>query len=60
VFFQPFINSDNFSLRGLGFGIGSSWQDVPGTSGNTYLSAYRSEGQQSVFSYRANNATASR
>lgn len=57
VFFQPFINSDNFSLRGLGFGLGSTWQDVPGTSGNTYLSAYRSEGQQSVFSYRANNAT---
>jgi phosphate-selective porin OprO/OprP len=57
VFFQPFINSDNFSLRGLGFGIGSTWQDIPGNSGNTYLSAYRSEGQQSVFSYRANNAT---
>jgi phosphate-selective porin OprO and OprP len=57
VFFQPFLNSDNFNLRGLGFGIGSSWQDIPGTSGNTYLSAYRSEGQQSVFSYRANTAT---
>jgi phosphate-selective porin OprO and OprP len=57
VFFQPFINSDNFSLRGLGFGLGSSWQDVPGAAANTYLSAYRSPGQQSVFSYRANTAT---
>ena len=57
VFFQPFINSDNFSLRGLGFGIGSTWQDVAGSAANTYLSAYRSPGQQSVFSYRANTAT---
>ena len=57
VFFQPFINSDNFSLRGLGFGLGSTWQDVPGSAGNTYLSAYRSPGQQSVFAYRANTAT---
>jgi phosphate-selective porin OprO/OprP len=57
VFFQPFINSDNFNLRGLGFGLGSTWQDIPGVATNTYLSAYRSPGQQSVFSYRANTAT---
>jgi phosphate-selective porin OprO/OprP len=57
VFFQPFINSSNFNLRGLGFGLGSTYQDVPGTSASTYLSAYRSPGQQSVFSYRANTAT---
>jgi phosphate-selective porin OprO and OprP len=57
VFLQPFINSENFNLRGLGFGIGTTWQDVPGNPGNTYLSAYRSPGQQSVFSYRANTAT---
>jgi len=57
VFFQPFINSDNFSLRGLGFGVGSTWQDIAGSAANTYLSAYRSPGQQSVFSYRANTAT---
>jgi phosphate-selective porin OprO/OprP len=56
VFFQPFINSDNFNLRGLGIGIGSTWQDVTGSSANPYLSAYRSQGQQSVFSYRANTA----
>jgi phosphate-selective porin OprO and OprP len=57
VFFQPFINSSNFSLRGLGFGIGSTWQDVGGSAANPSLSAYRSPGQLSVFSYRANNAT---
>jgi phosphate-selective porin OprO/OprP len=57
VFFQPFVNSSNFSLRGLGFGLGSTWQDLDGGAANTYLSAYRSPGQQSVFSYRANTAT---
>jgi phosphate-selective porin OprO/OprP len=57
VFFQPFINSDNFSLRGLGFGIGSTWQDLEGVATNPYLPSYRSQGQLSVFSYRANTAT---
>lgn len=57
VFFQPFINSDHFSLRGLGFGVGSTWLDVDGSAANTALSAYRSPGQQSVFAYRANTAT---
>jgi phosphate-selective porin OprO/OprP len=57
VFFQPFFNSDNFSLRGLGFGLGSTWIDVDGSAANTALSAYRSPGQQSIFAYRANTAT---
>ena len=57
VFFQPFINSDNFSLRGLGFGIGSTYQDLEGAPTNPYLPSYRSQGQLSVFSYRANTAT---
>src|SRR3954468_15067097 len=57
VFFQPFINSDNFSLRGLGFGVGSTWQDLDGAAGQPYLPSYRSQGQLSVFSYRANTAT---
>ena len=47
----------NFSLRGLGFGVGTTWVDVDGTAANTALSAYRSPGQQSVFAYRANTAT---
>jgi phosphate-selective porin OprO/OprP len=57
VFFQPFINSDNFSLRGFGFGVGSTWQDLDGAAANPYLPSYRSQGQLSVFSYRANTAT---
>jgi phosphate-selective porin OprO/OprP len=57
VFIQPFVNSDNFNLRGLGFGLGSTWQDLDGSSANPYVPAYRSQGQQSVFSYRANSAT---
>jgi len=57
VFFQPFINSDNFNLRGLGFGVGTTWQDLDGVSTNPYLPSYRSQGQLSVFSYRANTAT---
>jgi phosphate-selective porin OprO and OprP len=57
VFFQPFINSENFGLRGLGFGVGSTWQDVEGSAANTALAAYRSPGQQSIFSFRANTAT---
>jgi phosphate-selective porin OprO/OprP len=57
VFFQPFIHSENFNLRGLGFGIAGTWQDVEGSTANTALAAYRSPGQQSIFSYRANTAT---
>ena len=57
VFFQPFINSDNFNLRGLGFGVGSTWQDLDGVATNPYLPSYRSQGQLNVFSYRANTAT---
>ncbi len=57
VFFQPFVNSDNFNLRGLGFGVGATYVEVAGSAANTALSAYRSPGQQSVFSYRANTAT---
>lgn len=56
VFFQPFVNSDNFNLRGFGIGLGSTWQDVPGSAASTYLAAYRSPGQISIFSYRANTA----
>jgi len=57
VFFQPFINSDNFNLRGLGFGVGSTWQDLDGAATNPYLPSYRSQGQLNVFSYRASTAT---
>lgn len=57
LFFQPFLNSDNFNLRGFGIGIGGTWQDVPGSAANPYLSNYKSPGQINVFAYRANTAT---
>jgi phosphate-selective porin OprO/OprP len=57
VFFQPFVNSGNFNLRGLGFGIAGTWVDTEGSAANTALATYRSPGQQGIFSYRANTAT---
>jgi phosphate-selective porin OprO/OprP len=57
VFFQPFLNSDNFALRGLGFGIGGTYVDSTGSGTNTLLASYRSPGQATIFSYRANTAT---
>lgn len=56
VFFQPFLNSDNFGLRGLGFGIAGTYVDVTGNTTTTLLPAYRTPGQQSFFSYRASAA----
>jgi phosphate-selective porin OprO/OprP len=56
VFFQPFLNSDNFALRGLGFGVGGTYVDSTGSATNTLLPAYRTPGQQSFFSYRASTA----
>jgi phosphate-selective porin OprO and OprP len=37
--------------------VGSTWQDLPGSAANPYLSSYRSQGQINTFSYRANTAT---
>jgi phosphate-selective porin OprO/OprP len=54
VFFQPFLNSDRFALRGLGFGIGGTYVDVTGSPTTTLLGGYRTPGQQSFFSYRGN------
>ena len=57
VFFQPFVESDNFALRGLGFGIGGTYVDSAGAGTNTLLPSYRTPGQATFFSYRANTAT---
>src|SRR4029078_2119353 len=43
--------------RGLGFGVGSTFQDLDGAATNPYLPSYRSQGQLSGFSYRATTAT---
>lgn len=56
VFFQPFLNSDRFALRGLGFGIGGTYVDSTGSPTNTLLPSYRTPGQASFFSYRTNTS----
>lgn len=56
VFFQPFISSDNFALRGLGFGIAGTFVDSTGSTTTTLLPSYRTPGQQTFFSYRATTA----
>lgn len=52
IFAQPFVSSDNFALRGLGFGIAGTYVDSTGSPTNTLLPSYRTPGQQAFFSYR--------
>jgi phosphate-selective porin OprO/OprP len=58
VFVQPFANSENFALRGLGFGIAGTYVDVSGNTTTTLLPSYRTPGQQVFFSFRTNTAAA--
>jgi phosphate-selective porin OprO/OprP len=53
VFFQPWINSSVNPLRGLGFGVGGSYQaNHPATNTATGLTpGYTTDGQQKFFSY---------
>ena len=48
VFFQPFLNSDNFALRGLGFGLAGTYVDSTGSATNHAAAAYRTPGQADV------------
>jgi phosphate-selective porin OprO/OprP len=57
IFFQPFLNSDNFALRGLGFGVAGTYVDSTGSTTTTLLPGYRTPGQQTFFSYRTSSAT---
>jgi phosphate-selective porin OprO and OprP len=56
LFFQPFLNSDNFVLRGLGFGVAGTYVNSTGSTTTTLLPSYRTPGQQTFFSYRASAA----
>lgn len=56
VFLQPFLSSDSFALRGLGFGIGGTYVNSTGSGTTTLLPSYRTPGQQGFFSYRGNTA----
>jgi phosphate-selective porin OprO/OprP len=56
VFFQPFLNSDNFALRGLGFGVAGTYVNSTASTTTTLLPAHRTPGQQTFFSYRGTTA----
>ncbi len=58
VFFQPFLSSNTFALRGLGFGIGATYVDSTGSASNTLLSTYKTPGQATFFSWRTSAAAA--
>jgi phosphate-selective porin OprO/OprP len=52
IFLQPWIHSDVDLLRGLGFGVGGSYEnDRDGVNGLT--SGYTTDGQQRFFTYSA-------
>ena len=55
LFFQPWKTSSVNGLRGLGFGVGGSYQGShPNTNSSTGLTAgYVTDGQQKFFSYKA-------
>ncbi len=57
VFFQPFLNSENFGLRGLGFGVAATYVDALGNVQNPGLATYRNPDQQAFFRFRGDIAT---
>jgi len=52
LFAQPFLNSENFYLRGLGLGVAATYVNQRADAAAPLLPAYRSPGQLSVFNYR--------
>jgi phosphate-selective porin OprO/OprP len=55
VFFQPWKNSNVDALRGIGFGVGGSYQpNHPNTSSSSGLTpGYNTDGQQKFFTYNS-------
>jgi phosphate-selective porin OprO/OprP len=62
LFFQPFKKTDLAALKGVGFGLGGSYEDMqktntsglPQTTGGS-LAGFITEGQQQFFSYNPTN-----
>ncbi len=52
VFFQPFVRGSG-PLKNLGLGLAGSTGDQEGTAASPNLPAFRTPGQQTFFSYRA-------
>ena len=57
LFAQPFAESENFALRGLGLGIAGSWNDQVGTALQPLLPSFRTPGQSTFFRFRAASTT---
>ena len=51
IFLQPWKTSNVTALQGLGFGAGGNYQDDNGTSTANLTSGYKTDGQQTFFSY---------
>ena len=58
LFVQPFAESDNFAIRGLGFGVAGSWNDQVGNILQPLLPSFRTPGQSTFFKYRSFGTTA--
>ena len=52
LWFNPFAESDNFALRGLGVGIAGTYADQDGTASQTLLPTYKSPVNATFFRYR--------
>jgi len=61
VFARPFRPTDWSALRGLGFGVAETYVKDSGVNSasttTSLLASYKTTGQQSMFSYRADTAT---
>jgi phosphate-selective porin OprO/OprP len=51
IILQPWKGSDLDLLRGLGFGVGGSYENASGGSGTGLTSGYTTDGQQKFFTY---------
>ena len=57
LFTQPFAESGNFAIRGLGIGVAGTYTDQVGTATQPLLPAFRTPGQSTFFRFRAAGTT---